>query len=320
MKMIRTGAVEHSALGLGTAEFGASIAEKDAFEMMDLFLENGGTLIDTAEVYADWAEGAEKSCSEKCIGRYLRKVKPVGAVISTKGAHPAQANPGVSRVRPEMILADCEKSLENLGVDCIDVYFLHRDDADFPVGELMDALFALQDKGWVKAIGASNWGLARQMAAAEYAARRDRHGFDAVQQRYAYLDKVYESDPTLCAFDEKNDGPFCLEKGMSAFAFSAQMKGYIDKYENGRLDDKMRKFYDSPENRLRIERAQKVAKQLGVPAQDVATAYLLHRPWPVCALAGCRNTAQLKKSFDAAAIVLTPAQAAYLDGSADELR
>ena len=311
MKQVRTGSVTHSALGLGCADFGTNIGGMQAFEMIDAFLAGGGTLLDTAAVYADWVPGAERSASEKCLGRYLKQAGVTRAVLATKGVHPGPDM--ISRVRPELILSDCAQSLENLGVDTIDIYFLHRDDVSVPANELMDALFRLQDEGAVRAIGVSNWTLARQKEANDYAALCRRRGLDAVQQRYAYLKKEYEEDKTIVAFDEDMDGPYTVGAEMTVFAFTAQMKGFFDKREDGRLTDVMKKYYDTPANAPRIARAAALSEKLGLSAQDLSLAALLHRPWPVCALAGCKNTEQIAKSIRASEIELSDADAEYLN-------
>ena len=132
---------------LGSAEFGASIPEKDAFELLDRYTAAGGTLVDTALVYGRWIPGG-KSLSEQVIGRWLSSRGREKIMVATKGAHPVlnagSGHMGPPRLAPEDILNDVNESLHNLGLERIDLYYLHRDDPSRPVNEIIDALHNLQ--------------------------------------------------------------------------------------------------------------------------------------------------------------------------------
>lgn len=159
-------------LALGTGHFGTKLTEADAFAQLDRYAEFGN-FIDTARVYGDDPSG-ERSKSERIIGKWLRSSGMAGQMIlSTKGGHPT---PGKNRaftprLHRDELYADVEGSLDFLGVDAIDLYFLHRDDTSLPVGEILETLEEMRRKGLIRFYGCSNWTVERITAAAAYAAR-----------------------------------------------------------------------------------------------------------------------------------------------------
>lgn len=313
--------IDCSRIILGTGRFGGAIDEGAAFDLLDHYIGAGGNVIDTAEVYGDWFPDAGKSPSEKCIGRYIQKRGRSGLVISTKGAHYRIHDPArASRVRPACIEEDIRKSLENLAIDCIDLYWLHRDDPSYPVEPIMDALFKAQDEGSVSRIGASNWSLARIAEANRYADACGRPGFEADQIGYAYMKNYVPAgvgenpDVTMLYFDEGRDTDYCIKHQFPIAAYSSQANGYITKYLSGEaLPKKVARSYDAPLNRARARRAGSVALELGCSPEAVGLAYLFARPFPVCAIVGPRNMEQLRSSLEAADIKLSDAQKAFLE-------
>ena len=322
MKYTNIAGLDCARIILGTGRFGGLIDEKTAFEMMDAYIEAGGNVIDTAEVYGDWFPGVEKSPSEKLVGRYLRRRGSEGLTVFTKGAHYRIKDPArTPRVRPECIREDIEKSLENLGFDRIAFYWLHRDDPARPVGPIMDALFEAQDRGLIAHIGASNWSLARIDEANRYAAACGRTGFEADQTGYAYMKNYVQMgvnedpDRTMLYFDEGRDTAYCTEHQLPVVAYSSQANGYITKVLTGQeLPYKVARSYDYPLNRARAARAGAVAEELGCPPEAAGLAYLFTRPFPVCAIVGPRTAEQLRSTLEGAADVeLTEAQKAFLE-------
>jgi len=127
------GSHRFSRLSLGTAPFGTAISRDTAFEIMDKYLDMGGNLLDTAAVYGF-------GTSEKTIGEWMTSRGTRHRVfISTKGGHPAMPS-WEKRITEADIRADMEASLRHLNADYTDIYFLHRDDEDLPVSEIMPIL------------------------------------------------------------------------------------------------------------------------------------------------------------------------------------
>ncbi|MFL6545431.1 MAG: aldo/keto reductase, partial [Candidatus Udaeobacter sp.] len=145
--------IEVSALSLGVAEIGVRQTEIDAHHLLDYWVQNGGNGIDTARVYSDWIPG-EKHRSERIVGDWL---KATGVreqiVLATKAGHPLFDNSWRVRLSPTELQQDLEGSLETLGTDYIDVWFLHRDDESIPVEEIIDSCDTFVCDGRVKALG-----------------------------------------------------------------------------------------------------------------------------------------------------------------------
>src|SRR5690606_27483631 len=166
---------------LGTALFGADIDDRASFALLDRFVAGGGNFIDTARIYSDWLPG-ERHRSERVLGDWLRsRGNRDSVVVATKGAHPDLASPTIPRSSTAEIRADLEGSLRSLGLDVIDLYWLHRDDPSRPVEYFIDLLDGFQREGLIRAFGASNWSADRLRAAHAYASRSGRHGFVANQ-------------------------------------------------------------------------------------------------------------------------------------------
>ena len=166
-----------SAIALGSAHFGAKMPEETVFEVMDAYIKLGGNVLDTARIYGDFDLGIP-GISEKTIGKWLAsRKKRDDLVISTKGAHPPWGEFLTPRLDRKSIESDMEESLEALGVPGVELYFLHRDDVNRPVADILESLNGLLEKGKVKLLGASNWSAARILEANAYASSHGLQGF-----------------------------------------------------------------------------------------------------------------------------------------------
>ena len=155
-------------LALGTNVFGWSVDEAGAFAVLDAFVDAGLDLLDTADAYPAWVPGNEGGESETMIGRWLaRSGKRDRVVVATKVAKWAR-HPGLS---PANIEAAADDSLRRLGIDTIDLYFAHEDDAGVPLADTLGAFSRLIERGKVRAIGASNYTAARFAEALATSAR-----------------------------------------------------------------------------------------------------------------------------------------------------
>jgi aryl-alcohol dehydrogenase-like predicted oxidoreductase len=307
-----------SAIALGTAEFGAGISLDGSFELLDRYLELGGNLIDTAKVYSDWVEG-EKSRSEKLIGRWLATSgRRDSVVISTKGAHPDLATMGIGRLKREDIVADCEGSLSRLGIDRIDLYWLHRDDPTVPVGEILGTLNDLLDSGKIRHFGCSNWNVGRIEEAQEYARIHDLRSFVANQVLWNLASDFMNSqaDPTLVVFDSAARA-FHEKTGMAVFAYSSQANGFFRKLAESRLDGGARKTYLNDANLKRYAAASKIASDRRTSISAVALSYLTSQPFPTIPVIGSRTVGQLIDSMSAASLVLNEEEIRELEGNSD---
>src|SRR5215212_413596 len=144
-------------LALGGNVFGWTADEETSFAVLDAFVDVGGTMIDTADVYSAWVPGHQGGESESVIGRWLKRdpAKREKAVIATKvGYLDGEIVDGeyVAALEPEVIARACDASLRRLGVDCIDLYYQHRDNPAVPLADSLGAFDALRRAGKIRAI------------------------------------------------------------------------------------------------------------------------------------------------------------------------
>src|SRR5215469_8764514 len=154
-----------SVIGLGALPFGASLPQETAFSLMDAFVEAGGTCIDTALVYGEWLPGG-KGLSERTVGAWITaRQHRDGLILSTKGGHPRLTTMQTPRLSDAELSSDLDESLRNLQTDYIDVYWLHRDDPNRPVAEILATAQRQVQAGKIRAFGCSNWRVERIQAA-----------------------------------------------------------------------------------------------------------------------------------------------------------
>src|SRR4051794_28347238 len=144
--------IEIAPLALGGNVFGWTADESTSFSVLDGFVDAGGTMIDTADVYSAWVPGHQGGESETVIGRWLKRdpSKRDKIVIATKVGF-------TTGLAPETIGPSCEASLQRLGIETIDLYYHHKDDPNVPLAESLGAMDALVKAGKVRAIGLSQY-------------------------------------------------------------------------------------------------------------------------------------------------------------------
>jgi aryl-alcohol dehydrogenase-like predicted oxidoreductase len=306
-----------SALCLGTADLGSAVPAEAAWQMFDLFRAHGGNFLDTALVYANWT-AAERSISEKTIGRWLAaRGGRDQMVLATKGGHPELGTMHIPRLSPAEIRSDLEQSLRHLGVETIDLYYLHRDDPARPVGEIMDVLHEQVRAGKVRYVGCSNWRVERIHAAREYAVAQGWPGFVANEPLWnlAVLDYTAIGDPTLVLMDEPL-WHYHRTQNLPAIPYSSQANGLFQHLAEGTLD-KMRphhqRMYAALENQRRLGRVQRLVAQTGLSVTQLVLSYLTSQPFPTIPIMGCRSVEQLRDSLTAAEVVLSAEQVRYLE-------
>jgi aryl-alcohol dehydrogenase-like predicted oxidoreductase len=308
-------ALEVSAICLGAADMATAIDEPEALRMLDLFRDQGGTFLDTALVYADWVPGG-RYVSERLLGRWLRERGRGDTVVATKGGHPPLGAMHQSRLSRAEIAADAENSLRNLGLDTIDLYYLHRDDPERPAEEIVEALFELVRAGKIRHAGCSNWRAPRIRAAQRHAASLGWQGFVADQMLWslAVVDAA-ACDPTIAVMDDELRA-LHAESGMAAVPFSSQANGLFDKLARGTLETLRpahRRMYAPPENLARFERATRLAAESGLSITQVTLGYLTSQPFATVPVVGPRSVAQLADTLSAADVLLSAAQLRFLE-------
>lgn len=287
-------------IALGTMQFGWTADEATAQEIMDAFVEMGGTLIDTADIYTTWAAGNPGGVSEEIIGRWMKsRGNRDRVVIATKvrGAmgqngsegrgHPLQRE-GLSR---KWILRAVEDSLRRLQVDYIDLYQVHWVDNQVPIEETLSALNDLVRRGYVRYIGASNFSAWRLMQALWAS---DKHGYES----FVSLQPEYSlAQPTRANF-EREIARVCETYGIGVIPYSPLAGGFLTgKYrrdqplpESVRAQEITNRRY-SEQNWAILDKVLEVARQRGAHPAQVALAWLLAKPYVTAPIIGANSVA-----------------------------
>src|SRR5438067_5377211 len=152
-------------LALGGNVFGWTADEKTSFDLLDAFVDAGGNMIDTADVYSAWVPGHQGGESETVIGRWLKRdaSKRDKVVIATKVGF-------MAGLKPETIAPSCDASLQRLGIETIDLYYQHKDDESVPLADSLGVFDELAKAGKIRAIGLSQFTAARLEEAMDAAA------------------------------------------------------------------------------------------------------------------------------------------------------
>jgi len=307
-------------IGLGTGSFGTAIPAADAFALMDRYVELGGNLLDTAHVYGAWVPGGA-GASERTIGAWLAsRGCRRDVVLATKGAH-HDVGTYEKRLTAAAIHQDLHESLSRLGTDRVELYWLHRDDPDVPVGEILGWLNEHVAAGLVGAIGCSNWSVERQRAARRWAEASGKVGFCASQVRWSLADFQLPPGDTGSGMLSMDDAMLAWHREtlLPVMAYSSQALGFFSgRYASDTrpgapgIRDRVLTCYATEANFRRLAAAQRIAAGRGCSANQVAVAWLVHQPFGVCALTGARTLAQLEDSCGAAVVALAAADVAAL--------
>ncbi|WP_238365877.1 aldo/keto reductase [Mesobacterium pallidum] len=295
-----------SPLCLGGNRLGGDLDRDASFALLDAFAAAGGNFIDTAHVYADWLPGVERSCSERMIGRWLADRRPEGMVVATKIGHPPLGTPGVTRLDPRSLRQDVEEALENLGLACLPLVYLHRDDDARPVEDILGALEELVAGSMVARYAASNWSAKRLATSSETARANGWQGFVANQAEWSLARRT----PGSAAADLHAMDPAMIDwhrrSGALATPYSAQAKGYFDKLRAGTMDAATANAYDNQANRERGARLIELSRRYDAAPTEIMLALFRDMPFPVIPVVGCRTPAQVASSFRGQALDLAP--------------
>jgi aryl-alcohol dehydrogenase-like predicted oxidoreductase len=308
-------------IGLGTDYFGSTLDRELSAQILDRYVESGGNFIDTAEVYASWIPGGEHQ-SEKLIGEWLReRGLRDRLIISTKGAHPKLESMDVPRLSKREIESDLDSSLRRLGVDCIDIYWMHRDHPSVSVEEVLLALDSFRRAGKIKYSGFSNWSQNRAEAAREAAVQLGIPGFVASQNMWSLGQvNLKSADPTW-AYIDNAFARWHVAHQFGALPYLTQANGYFRRLEQNSLDQmpadaRVRTLFDHAENRQRFQRIQVLQKRTGFSVNQIVLGYLLNQTFPVFPLIGPKNISDLEDSLSCTGVALSPEDIAFLERGA----
>jgi len=303
-----------SKLALGTAHYDSARRDR-CFDLLDAFLDLGGTVLDSGRIYGD---------SEAVIGAWMasRGVRDRVVVITKCGHGPDALLPDEGF--EEVVTEELAASLDALQTDCVDLSILHRDNPAVAVGRIMDRMNAAVAEGWVHAIGASNWTYPRVDQANTYARDHGLRGFAAVSNHLSLAVPAAPFYPGLVATDAAGED-WHGRTGIPLLPWSSQARGFFtgryDRALCGRLPSiedpfarRMAEVYCSDANLERLRRAQGLgARKGGHSAMQVALAWLLHKPFPIMPIVGAHTVEELRSCADAATLELTSAEHKWLN-------
>lgn len=304
---------------LGGNRFGSTLDADASYALLDRHVEQGGTVVDTALVYADWLPDVEPACSERLLGRWLASRGVADqVVVATKGGHPdlhANLPPGgraQPRLDPGSLRHDVSLSLEHLGLTCLPLWWLHRDDPTRPVADILDALEALRSEGMVAAWGVANWPSQRLRELLDAADAAGIAGPAASSVGFALAPPapgalapdLVTLDADLTALHEQTRLPLV--------AYSAQAKGWFERAARGE-PSAHDPVYDHGATRTLAAVLAGLGRELEASPTEVALAALRLLPFPTGAVVGPRTPSQLDSCWAAARLALDPAQRATLE-------
>ncbi|HVQ09802.1 MAG TPA: aldo/keto reductase [Allosphingosinicella sp.] len=288
MRQLGTSGLATPRLVLGGNVFGWTAAGEEGFAILDRFVEAGGTMIDTADVYSIWAPGHEGGESETFIGEWLRRRgKRDDVLIATKVG--MLRGEGGAKLEPARIAAAAEASIKRLGTH-IDLYYAHQDDEKTPLAETLAAFDALVKAGKVRALGASNYS-ARRLA--EALAISQREGL----ARY----EVLQPEHNLMARDTY-EGPLqqlCLDEAIGVLPYSGLASGFLTgKYRSERDFAKSVRGGRmaaclTGKGRAVLAALDEVAAEAGATPAQIALAWLAAQPGVTAPIASATSRAQL---------------------------
>ena len=301
-----------SVLCMGSVGLGFYFSQKQTNEILDAYVNLGGNFIDTARVYGDFAGGV-CGVSERAIGNWLAaRHNREKMILGTKGGHPELPTMNVGRLDRENLSADIRRSLDDLMVDQVDIYWLHRDDVSRPVGDILETLNGFLQAGYTRFIGVSNWTTARIREANAYAAAHGMTGFCANQPQFSLARQEVVEDPTLCQMDREMYD-FHVETGMPCVPFSSQAKGFFIKLHDGAaMPDKARRRFDTPYNQETYARLLKLSGETGYSVGALSLAYLTCNRFDIFPIVGVSRLSQVEALKEAGDAVITLEQAVSL--------
>jgi len=290
-------------LGLGTLRFTASTAKSDV-RVIDAFVEQGGSLVDTAAMY-------QQGESERVLGQWLGSGRSRDSIVLlVKGGYPDPA--GNRRIKPDELRADINASLDRLGTDHIDIFMPHTDDPDVPVGEIVDCLDEFVSSGVARSVGASNWDPTRLSTAITYAVAHGRVPFTSSSAQWSLARRVAPFLPGNLGAGDPASRTWYRSTGLPLFTWSSLALGYFagppvraERPETG--------SYNAPDNAERRRRAWALGERVGRSGAQVALAWILNQPERPFALLGMASLEHVSDAAVSTTLELTSEELDWLD-------
>jgi len=286
-------------MSYGNASDRPWVLDEDAAEPIVKAAADGGiTFFDTADVYS---AGASEVATGRLVGRIFDRDQVVVATKVHGATGPGENDRGLSR---KHIMSGIDASLRRLGMDYVDLYQIHRWDRRTPIEETMHALHDVVRAGKARYIGASSM-FAWQFAKAQHAA--DLHGWTRFCSMQNHYNLLYREE-------EREMIPQCQDQGVGVIPWSPLARGVLAgnrtragerRTTRSGSDAFSDALYAMPSDFDVVDRVAEVAAERGVPAAQVALAWLLHRPGVTAPIVGATRLGHLQDALAAAEFELS---------------
>ena len=301
-----------SRICLGTMTYGRpterwpwALDEAQSRPFLQKALELGINFFDTADVYSAGA-------SEEVVGRALRDfARRDEVVLATKVFNPMGPGPNNKGLSRKHIMSAIDASLKRLGTDYVDLYQTHRWDYNTPIEETLEALHDVVKAGKARYIGASSM-YSWQFAKALYTA--DRHGWTRFVSMQPHYNLVYREE-------EREMIPLCQDQGIGVIPWSPLARGLLtgnrgkerNETERARTDAFGKSLYGAESDFDVVHRLAEVAAGRGVPAAQVALAWMLGKPAITAPIVGASKPGHLEDALAALSVKLTDEEVRRLE-------
>ncbi len=292
---------------MGLSEFyGPKVDERESLNLISRAIELGVNFLDTADAYGPHH-------NEQLIGKFLaqQSVKPYIATKFGIVRKPGEYARTINNT-PEYVQAACEVSLQRLGIDCIDLYYAHRINADQPIEEMMQALSGLVSAGKIRHIGLC------EVSASTLRRAHAVHPVCAVQTEYSLWERAVESEIL----------PTCNELGIGFVPYSPLGRGYLTgtynadtTFEQGDFRASLPRFtaQNIMHNQPIVAAIESVAQDNNCTASQVALAWLLSKGDNIVPIPGTKRLSYLELNVAAANVNLSPNDIGKLTRASDEI-
>ena len=303
-----------SALAPGCMNFGSRTDAARSTELLDQYLEAGGTFLDTANNYAFWHDGFEGGESERFLGRYLERrgnrddiflASKVGANPTVKGGGFDTAE-GLSGAAIEKAI---DESLERLRTDHLDLYYAHVDHRESDLMETLETFDKLVESGKVRHIACSNMKTWRIEQARNISHANGWAKYCGVQQRFSYLRPVPGADFDVQEAVTEELLDYCtVNDDFTLLAYSPLLNGAYTREDREVPDE-----YQSPDADARLTALKQVAAGLEATPNQVVLAWMMQGTPTVIPLVAASTEAQLAESLGATQVTLSSEQMTFLN-------
>lgn len=286
-------------LVLGGNVFGWTADHDASFAVLDGFVAGGGTMIDTADVYSAWVDGHRGGESETVIGEWLRASgRRSDVLIATKcGMLPVNGK----GLQPANIAAACDASLRRLGVDTIDLYYAHQDDADVPLDEVLGAYARLVEAGKIRVVGVSNFTADRLRTALDMSDDGTLPRVQVLQPEYNLISRSGFEGALQDLVVEENIAALPYY-GLAAGFLTGKYRAEADltkSVRSGRMKDW------PTEHAAMLAAMDAVSAETGAALATIALAWLIAQPGVTAPIASATSVSQVEELLGALSLTLS---------------